>query len=347
MATSQFIIYTSSDVGGPGPLYGNSGSLLAVLDACLVNGYTNKLPAGWTKPFPNSTSYGCYKQPSGSQMAMFVNDNFVANGREAAITGWASLTSMTTSASISSASNVGTGYGQFPLPTQLNTIGKVQWRKSATNDVTNPRPWIIAADAYTMYIWVNAGDGGYAHGVFGDFYSFYGTSDVGRCLLNGRYIENSALATSDYTDCMSLGIWNGTGYLMQQGLQGMYIAKSPGGSISSIVHTKKGDLSTSNGGVNQGPQGTFAAPMVGQIACPNPTDNNFYLTALWVVEPSGSNLRGKYRGLVYPNHAASNFSDGQTIQGSGTFAGKSFMIVKQGYNGGYWAIETSNTVQTN
>jgi hypothetical protein len=46
-------------------------------------------------------------------------------------------------------------------------------------------------------------------------------------------------------------------------------------------------------------------------------------------------------------HPSSNFSDRQRFSGANDYAGKTFQIVKWGANGGYVAIEVSNTVETN
>ena len=86
MTTNQFTIYTANDVQGPGFLNGTTGSLIAILNACLVNGYGTgsyyKAPVGWTKPLPDvSSSVGslpilaCYQQGTGSQFTLFVNDS--------------------------------------------------------------------------------------------------------------------------------------------------------------------------------------------------------------------------------------------------------------------------------
>ena len=85
----------------------------------------------------------------------------------------------------------------------------------------------------------------------------------------------------------------------------------------------------------------------GYMACPNPTDGNYYFSPIWLIDSAASSLRGKYRGIYQSLHAMSNFVDGQIIQGGGQYAGKTFMVVKQGYNGGYWILETSNTLLTN
>ena len=75
MYLSQFKLYQSSDVGAP-IFYGTSGSLVDLLDACLVNGYGSKSGAGWIKPFPNTgNKVGCYKMNTGSLACLIVQDN--------------------------------------------------------------------------------------------------------------------------------------------------------------------------------------------------------------------------------------------------------------------------------
>lgn len=56
--------YRSTDAGAPQNTNA-AGSLIAILDACLVNGYGSQLPAGWTKPFSGTNKAG-YKQGAGS-----------------------------------------------------------------------------------------------------------------------------------------------------------------------------------------------------------------------------------------------------------------------------------------
>src|SRR6266404_9035481 len=112
MPTSQFTIYTSSDTNGPGLLNGLSGSLIPVLDACLINGYSGKPAAGWTKPIANSGSvYACYQLGSGSKFTLFINDNAGQIQNEAYMVGWESITSLCQG---TPALNVGAGSGQFP-----------------------------------------------------------------------------------------------------------------------------------------------------------------------------------------------------------------------------------------
>ncbi|MGE3907973.1 MAG: hypothetical protein AB7K36_01385, partial [Chloroflexota bacterium] len=51
-------IYRSTDSGAP-VLTGQAGSLLNLLDKCLVDGYGSKAAAGWSRPYTgtNKTAY--------------------------------------------------------------------------------------------------------------------------------------------------------------------------------------------------------------------------------------------------------------------------------------------------
>ena len=348
---SQFTIYSSSDINGPGPITGTTGSFIKILDACLVNGYSGKPAAGWTKPL-GSISASCvtaYRQPSGSQFTMFVNDNAMIVATEAGITGYTLMSALTSS--VANASNVGTGWGQFPMPWQALTVGKTVLRKSLTADTTQ-RSWILAADAYTMYFWAADGKntGYYEHIGFGDFYSLYGTSDIGRCLLFGRHIENDTVTfnTYDMTDAFACcGQYNAAANYLQYYLPGHFIARGTSGSPQSIRFQKKGDATSSTTTLGAGAESQYNAVIQGNIAAPNPYDNSYYFSPIWVVDPSGIALRGRYRGIYQICHPYSNFSPGQIINGSGKYVGKQFMIIYYGYNGGGWALEVSNTLETN
>jgi hypothetical protein len=356
MATSQFTIYTSSDAGGPGLITGITGSLLSVLDACLVNGYGTQPGAGWTKPFANfSGALGCYKQPTGSALTLFVNDgggNLSAVGQEAWACGYEVLTYLTGSGNGSGVIFTGSygngqGFGQFPLPSQLLSTGHVVWRKS-TSANTVGRSWIIAADSSSMYLWIQTGDtaGMYYHGAFGDFYSLKGPTDLYRCHIYGRNVENTnggASSAQDWTD--SLSAWNNNNLnALTIAQPGHFLDRNSGGSGASIAYTKKGDSGLGGSCQNNTPA---SVPIQGILQTPNGADNSLYLSPIWIVEPLNLSYRGRLRGIVQICHPTSNFSDGQIIQGSGDYNGKSYIIIKQGPTSGMWGLETSPTVETN
>jgi hypothetical protein len=328
MPTSQFIVYSSADSGSPGYVTGTSGSLLPIFDACLVDGYASKPKAGWTKPLPNTASagvgyIGCWQQPSGSRMHLVINDSAGTqvggaggNGaREAYAIGWESLYNL--SCSVGGAvwpftSSVGSGSGQFPLPSQLLAGGRTVIRKSATADTT-PRPWVMFADAHTLYFFVQAGDtaGHYYALFFGDIYSLAGPADVWKCMIEARGAETLATSTALNNPNDNIGV----NTLQVPTTIASVIARSFGGGGQSIQILKVGDFSKS--GVALGTAMAQHA-MAGGIPGPNPADGAFYLSPIWVAETATTvaPLRGRMRGMWHVCHPLANFADGQVFSGA-------------------------------
>ena len=351
MATSQFTIYTASDANGPGYMTGLSGSLVSILNACLVNGYGTKPGAGWTKPLADSGSvYACYKQGAGSQRTLFINDNAPnasAGTREAWAVGWETITSVFSGSAVA---NNGTGANQFPLSSQQGS-GHVVWRKSTTADNTI-RYWILAADSSSFYLWVQPGDSGttYNHYSFGDCFSLLGSADYWKCYIIGRAVENNGTSNAiDWAD--QLPMTQGTSGFPNVNYQysaqpGHYIDRTAFGNGVSLPFTKRGDSGVSPNVLNAGTAPTTVI-IAGVLPCPNGPDNSLYLCPLWILEPGSLSLRGRFRGLYQVCHPISSFSDGQLITGAYNYAGKTFMIVRPSYNSSFWALEISNTVETN
>jgi len=126
--------YRSDDAGAP-VLDGNNGSLIAVLDACLVNGYGSKPGAGWTKPF-SGTNLAAYRMGAGGtaeRMYLRVSD---AEGATARVSGFVTMT------------DVNTGTEPFPTNGMLNGGGFIG--KSGTLAAT-VRPWVLLATP-TLFI---------------------------------------------------------------------------------------------------------------------------------------------------------------------------------------------------
>ncbi len=338
---AQFIVYYSQDVAGPGPITGAAGDLLRVLDACLVNGYTGKAAAGWTKPIANSGNIGCYKQGAGCGYTMHVQDNgpnATSTFKEAWLTGWRTLTALS--------STVGTGAGQFPLPAQLLTTGHVVARKSTTADGT-ARAWWVFADASTFYMMIATGDTAGAYGggfMFGDIFSFKGSTDLGRCLLIGQAQENASpsnaqtVSSFDYHVNYSLNITNHPGHFNASPIEST-------GFSARVFKTAAYSLAPNAN--NQ---------FLGGISGPNPVDFQFYLSPVLVsslftesvTDQTGAPVRGRMRGMWYCGHLAATFIDGQELTGTGNLAGKTFKIIKFGpSNAGYVLMEISNTLETN
>lgn len=348
MATNQFTIYTATDINGPGPLTGTTGSLITLLDACLVNGYTGKPAAGWTKPIANSGSvYGAWTQGTGSGFTLFINDfqQAGAGGKEAWAVGWETITQVESG---TGSLNVGAGFGQFPTPAQSLTTGHIPWRKSTTADTT-PRYWILAADAATMYLWIQTGDSStnYVNYGFGDCYSLTGPSDLWNCFIYGRAADNSGqfINSADFSDLI-MGNSNGSS-AYPSGLPGHYIARSSFGNGTSIPVGRRGDATVSN--TNVGNSGVwFSNAINGILQAPMGGDGCYYMSQLFITETvTNPVIRGRLRGLYQMCHQPSIFADGQIISGSNDFAGKTFMVIKQSANTSMWALEISPTLEFN
>lgn len=372
MPASQFTIYSSADRDGPGLLTGTTGSLITILNACLVNGYGSgsawyKPAAGWKKPFGdvsaslnNPPRLGAFTQASGSQCTLFVNDSApgLGTGKEARIVGWEYMTELTGSGNqgliYSGSNSVGSGYGQFPLPSQVLTNGFVVVRKSLSADLVG-RYWMIAADAHTMYMWVLTGDvtNGYYHFMFGDMYALAGNIDRYRCCIYGRVSENTAAAgggidmTSIITQGGQYSTNSQTGFTtLQYAQNGHFMVRSMGGTAGSQAFTKKGDSNGGTGTQASWPQNGIG--MAGVLQTPNGPDNSFYVQPLHVVDPTSVMLRGRLRGLYHPCHPIASVNDGQIITGGGDYAGKTFTVIKTDLISiSAWMLETSRTVETN
>lgn len=372
MPVGQFTIYTSSDPQGVGLITGQTGSLNNILDACLVYGYGTgsyyKAPAGWSKPIANiSSSAGslpqlaCYKQASGSQFVLFVNDsgpNVTSTAKEAWITGWELMTSLTGSGNqgniYTGSNSAGSGYGQFPFPSQLLTFGHCVVRKSVTADSVQ-RHWMIAADAHTMYMWISTGDSTfrYYHFAFGDIFSYGGVNDRYKCMIMGRAAENSAAAVNvDWTSNIAQGSgYHASGYNAASTLTiaqpGCYLARSTGGVGGSLGFVKKGDPMQGAGAWNS----VTTANSVfyqGVLQTPNGYDNTFYVQPIVIVDPTGPMMRGRLRGIYHPCHPGGYFTSGQVITAGGDYIGKSFMCISTTPDdNGVYLLEISNTVETN
>lgn len=333
-----FTIYKSSDSGAPS-FYGSTGSYVALLDACLVNGYGSKPGAGWIKPFPNTSSFGsaslslgAWTIPSGSSTScsLFINDNAPGAGvyKECRACGWEVLSGGPSS---SVANTMGSGSGQFPTPAQSQTYGFVTIRKSATNDSSSLRQWLVLADSSSFYAFIATGDtaGVYYGFGFGDIYSFKtGSSDNYRCIIIGRTNENSSAAANDGFDYV------GNGYSTAVG--GNFMARASSQIGTSITIAKHGD----------GVKGS-ANFSLGNVPFPNGVDNALYISPIWVVDSVATNIRGQLRGFYQNLHPIAQFTDGQTFTGALEYGGKTFLCVKTTPNSGMYVLETSNTLLGN
>jgi hypothetical protein len=230
-------LYRSTDVGAP-VLTGQTGSLVALLDACLVNGYGSVAAAGWTKAF-SATNKAAYKQNlTGSNnvlgMYLYVDDTGPGAGssREARCCGFETMSAITP-----------TGTGQFPTAAQIAiTGGFVAIRKSATADATG-RAWTLVANGQTFYLFTECGDSisplGAATFFFGDIKP-YKSADPYAVMIMGRITENSSTGQND--PMQNVGHITPTSFNLNQKYFGHFMPRTWTGLGGSIQVGKTFDL---------------------------------------------------------------------------------------------------------
>lgn len=330
---AQFTKYTSTDVGAP-QLTGQVGSLITVLNYILVTGQS------WTHPVATSGNIASYAQATGAKagFGFVLNDNgpnATPGAREGWATGYKSVAGV--------GASVGSGTGQFPTAAQLLTTGHVVWTKSLTADSVT-RPWICWADGRTFYMFIRGGtqhtSPNYGCFGFGEFYSLFGASDTNNCFIIGDNAENS---TSYNASVSGLEVFKMPSQTSNQG--GAYFADNFAGSSGSQVLYPCGDLSKNS----DLPSSSIGAFNRGALSCPNLADNSYYMAPISLHDSTWL-IRGRYRGLYHICHPIGAIADGSILSGSGAYAGKTFIVLAQGIvaaNGGYFCIETSNTLDTN
>lgn len=322
---AQFKIFQSTDAGAPS-LNGLTGSLLTVLNYCLVSG------SGWTKPLPDSASIGgvlpsvgMFQQGTGSMLYFAVNDGGpgAGGGKEARISGWESITSITQSTSAFTGSN--------SFPTIAQGVGGpfVIARKSSAATST-PISWLCFADSSSIYFFTQTGDftNVYYGFMFGDIYSFMTSSiDIYKCMIIGRAAENSATQANDKLDQLTV---------LNTATSANFIARSYTATGTSYAAGKHGDATKGS-----------ATTLLGTNQYPNGPDGGLYLSPVWVCEPTNLITRGSMRGFYQVCHPVGNFTDGQYFSGSGNYANRIFQIIKYSGNSGIYCMEISPTLDVN
>jgi hypothetical protein len=333
---AQFTIYRSSDASAP-VLHGDAGSLITVLDACLVNGYGAQSAAGWTKAF-SGTNKAAYRGGSGVQHYLRVQDDAphgTALGREARIRGFETM------------SDVDTGTGDFPDTTQ-QTNGLIVRKSAATG--TTARDWIIFADDRTIYGFFYSADVANVptSWMFGEGFSLQ-SGDAFNTIITARTgaNENSNVVTVTQENLTRLAPMSATASTRFAGLA-HYMPRGYTGTGGSAHVGKHGDMTKGDGA------STGQSYLNGLVPYPNPEDGGLMLSPIWIHDPNTApsyNIRGRMRGFWHFLHDPSSVADGDVFAGVGELSGKSFTVVKVPFvatvTRAVCIIETSNTLETN
>ncbi|ARL84220.1 hypothetical protein [Burkholderia pseudomallei] len=330
-------LYKSTDASAPS-LTGQTGSLAALLDAILVNGYGTQAAAGWTIAY-TGTSKRDYKQGTGSNgYYLDVDDSGPGGGtyREARMRGYEAMTAL------------GTGTQAFPTSAQ-SSFGVI-CRKSTTADST-ARPWYCVADSTCFHLFVDTGDltnPSYSMAFsFGDIFS-YKSADTYNTVIIGRNAENSGSSQAD-----SLNIITNVSSTMLSATNfgGRYVDRHWTGTGGSLAIGEFASILAVGAGSNYGVT-PYNYSCIGDVFAvvpyPNGPDSAMELSPLWINH--GGGIRGYLKGLWAPCHRQP-CGHGDTFNGSGNLSGKSFLALNMAFAlsgtwssyGGQIIVETSNT----
>jgi hypothetical protein len=360
-------VYKSSDAGAP-VLTGQNGSLVALLDAVLVNGYGALAAAGWTINQTAANKRGYKQNLAGSNnaagMLLYVDDSGPGAGaaKEARVCGFETMSAITP-----------TGTGQFPTAAQSTVgIGTLVVRKSVTADAT-ARPWTCIANGQTIYLFIESGDTTTPLATttfcFGDFKSFK-TADQYAVMIIGRTVENTGSAINDPLHATNVTSNNLGIATLNTSMYGHFACRHWTGTGGSIHIGKPTDTSRFfSNAANSNPgaynpliaDGTQTASIAGvviamgrnatnfQSPAPNGPDGALALGPVWIGHHFA--LRGYLAGLWAPLHDRPlGHNDNFTVVG-GNLNGKSLLAqniqayingVANGDNGQV-VVETSDT----
>lgn len=310
-------LYRSDDTDAPSGITNAAGSLIAVLDACLVSGYGAKAAAGWSKAY-SGTNKAAYRQGNGNLRYLRVDDTGTTTAR---VRGYESMT------------DVDTGTG--PVPTEAQVSGGLYQYKSSS---ATARPWVVVADENFFILWVGSNNGtapSITSGIttqyepammFGDFES-YVQGDIWNTLI--------VAAASASMSADAVGGVNAVGAPNASTVSGHYVFRAI-------------DQTTQSKAVGKGSPLVGSAIGAAGIAYPSPLASEMALLPLFVVEAYSTGVqagvyRGRIKGLYCPWHG-NPASHGDTFSGFGASAGKQFILLNLTYGGG---AQARGAIQTN
>lgn len=223
-------MYSSADAGAPA-LSGTAGSLAAIFDAILVDGYgtgpSAKAPLGWTRTY-SATNKRVYRndpiEGSGSYLRLLDDGSLPGAARMAQVLAFSSM------------SDIDTGIGQTPTALQHPSGGLIA--KSASADST-ARPWWAIGNSRALYLftgWYNAGNGGHHPFFFGDILSDRAGDNGAFLIATGPHRTTWAGAFTDIISSLfNLTDWGAALPTNTANGAGCYLLKSADGTTSSVL----------------------------------------------------------------------------------------------------------------
>jgi hypothetical protein len=306
-------VLTEASASAPS-LTGTAGSLISVLDYCLVT------TLGWTKPY-SGTNLAAYKAPAGSNgFYLYVDDS---TGQNARVRGYEAMTS------------ISAGTNPFPTDTQVSG-GLYVYKSNASTSAI--RQWTFVSNGKMFYFLRDITGNGRSSSssdwqvlAFGDLMSYKSGDSYGTIIISEA---TASQTTTSGVFCSSTG--NYVSAISAASGTGHYIARA---------HTQIGTSTPAGKYAEWGGGGQNSSPAIGNggLTYPSAVDGQMHLSPLWAIENAGVGKRGLIPGIWVPLHAISNFTGGDTFTGAGALAGRTFLIARtNGWSYGFM-IETSDT----
>ena len=199
-------VYRSTDASAP-LLTNSNGSLIAVLRACLVDGYGSKPPAGWTAPFTGTNLIAFKEGTGGNNRYLRVYDG----GADASSHRVANVRAYETMTAVS------TGTGPCPTPGQVSgngaTISYFQVGRS-----TPHASWVVVATPSFFHLVVEQGD----DNSYPEYMAF------------GKFISD--LAGDTFNEVLLAGSLPGAGWIGygDSYTHGMWVMRSDTGALGAV-----------------------------------------------------------------------------------------------------------------
>lgn len=283
-------VYSSSDVGAP-TFNQVAGSLITLLDACLVNGYGSKAAAGWTKEY-SATNQAVYKMASGgTDSVLVVKDAATTN----CVT-TAGLTSILMGAE--SASGANAWKNTFPYGGGASVIPIIRKPDTGTGDAA----WMLIANGRFFYLFTRRSGWRTTNGEDYRYWSmfFFGDieklleSDESNCIIGGT---NNQVADTDNNSNVNATCEFPNGGASYTGRYAGYMGGTvdnfeSGGIRSMYTHTFEVGHSVSNYDLSY-----TDIHSRGPILIPIYIQHLVDPTGYWIASPRGK-LPGLYRNLI-------------------------------------------------
>ena len=263
-------VYRSTDASAP-VLSNTAGAMVAILDACLVDGYGSKAPAGWSRKYASGNNR-TYQLGGGTQMCYCTDNTSIGYGHYPRGGEYAPGGPFSTA-----------GYDcKFWPDVTLTTYCPI------TDNTAGNRPWNLVADEKGFVFWNQHNNTNsltadtWAMQFFGDF-TPVNPDEKFNCIFYGDTAAATSQAFNNIRVGDKIGRWSAREF---HGI----------GSAAAV----RSEVDAPWLGMN----GRFwGNPAVSTLSCPNPNTNTIDVGRSWVISDFANIPRGWLRGLWVPHHA--------------------------------------------